>query len=72
MIRSTERFLTQEQVSRIMREIHGRYHETIGNGPGEYPPYALTAWDDRTRFAAYVEHVLLEFAGLSPRAASGR
>ena len=61
MVKSTERFLTEEQARRIIREIGGRYHEKIGNGPGEYPPYKIVSFQDRAVFSQYIEAVIFDF-----------
>mgnify|MGYP001617182390 FL=1 len=42
-----------------MEALDGGYSRiTDNNDPDKYPPFALTAWDDRSRYREYVERVL--------------
>ena len=42
-----------------MRTLDSGYRKiTNPKDPDQYPPFALTSWDDRNRYRAYVERVL--------------
>ncbi len=44
-------------ISKIKSEIDNGYHDR-----SDYPPYAIMAWDDRTRYRLYVFKIMDEFA----------
>lgn len=44
-------------IQKIKLEIDGGYHKRE-----DYPPYALMAWDDRTRYRQYIFKILDEYA----------
>lgn len=49
-----------EKALMIMRELDDGYRRiTDENDPDKYPPFALTAWEDRNRYRSYVERVLM-------------
>ena len=39
----------------IMQELDSGYHNMKGD---QYPPFALTLWDDRNRYREYISRVL--------------
>jgi len=50
--------MTKEESEKLKDEIDTGYHNP---GKNKYPPYALTAWDDRNRFREYVFRVIESF-----------
>lgn len=46
--------MTRADAEKLKREISNGYSERLTKGPKDYPPYALTPWDDRIRFQAWV------------------
>lgn len=49
--------LTAEQDAQLKRAIDRGYHERT-----DYPPYALTPWDDRNRYREYIFRIIDEQA----------
>ena len=51
-------------VDEIMKRLDDGYHQENGGAAG-YPPFALTSWDDRNSYRAYVRRTLdLFFLGV--------
>lgn len=51
--------LLQSKTNMILRELDDGYQRiTDENDPDKYPPFALTAWDDRNRYREYVGRIL--------------
>lgn len=47
------------KIDEIMRELDGGYNRMINpEDPDKYPPFALTAWEDRNRYREYIRRVL--------------
>lgn len=42
---------------RIIRRANDGYHTRMTTGPKDYPPYALTPWDDRLRWSKYIKTI---------------
>lgn len=42
---------------RIIERANNGYHTRNTTGKKDYPPYALTAWDDRLRWSAYIKTI---------------
>ena len=42
------------------RKLEGAYHERLMKGPKDYPPFALTSWDDRARYHAFILKLIAE------------
>lgn len=40
--------------TRIIERANDGYNTRNAAGKKDYPPYALTAWDDRIRWSAYI------------------
>jgi hypothetical protein len=49
--------MTKDEAEEIKRIIDRGYHERE-----DYPPFALTPWDDRNRYRAYVFKIIDEAA----------
>jgi len=47
--------MTKDDAEKIKREIDDGYHNQKESG---YPPFALTAWEDRSRYREYVFKVI--------------
>jgi len=50
----------KEALERLLRKMDGAYHERLLEGPKDYPPYALTSWDDRARYDAFIRKLIAE------------
>ncbi len=48
--------MKQKKVDLIMRELDFGCHEQERD---QYPPFALTPWDDRNRYRDYIRRVLM-------------
>jgi len=57
--------MTKIEADQLKDEVDARGRHgartNIGLERGQYPPFALTAWDDRARFRQYVFDVIDEF-----------
>ena len=51
------KILSKDQANHILNAISNGYHNR-----NDYPPYALSAIEDRSRFSAYVSKVIKDFA----------
>ena len=59
--------MTRDEADRLIREISGRYSSRpISLERGHYPPFALVAWEDRSRFLQYIEAVIDDFVDAVP------
>ena len=47
----------EELIEKIKRAIDDGYHNR-----DDYPPFAIMAWDDRSRYRKYVYKIMDEFA----------
>jgi hypothetical protein len=50
----------KEALEILIRKMNGAYHERLTKGPKDYPPYALTSWDDRSRYDTFIRKLIAE------------
>lgn len=44
----------------IIDRANAGYHTRFTTGPKDYPPYALTPWEDRIRWSGYLKTIIAE------------
>lgn len=49
-----------KRLRNVIQEANDRYHRDPKSTQYDYPPFALTAWDDRVRWSTYIQKIIDE------------